>query len=109
MSEDQYIKMLYIVGTGLAACELTAGFWLRRAMRSPARGFLILGCVHVFLLLLFRYGDTWFPQPPSADLGGATFLQPMVVALAILVTALALPSLSIWAIIRRIKKKGPNQ
>ena len=112
MSEDQYIRMIYIVGTVLASIELTAGFWLRQTMRAPARGFLVLGCVQIVLLLLFRYGDTWFPQPPSADLGGATFLQPMVVALDMLITVLAVPSLALWAIItlsrQRRVKKGPN-
>ena len=112
MSGEQYIKMIYIAGFGLATIELMAGLGLRRTMRGPGRGFLILGCIQFFMLLLFRYGDTWFPQPPSADLGGATFLEPMVVALDMLITALAVPSLTIWAIIKRIsqqrEKKGPN-
>ncbi len=113
MSQEEYIKLIYVVGSGLAAGEFATGFCLRRAIHAPARGFLILGCVQVFLLLLFRYGDTWFPQPPSGDLGGATFLQPLVVALDMLITVVALPSLVLWAaigwIIKRRRTKGPNE
>ena len=78
------------------------GYRLRRSMRLPARGFITLGAIQAFLVLLFRYGDTGFPQPPASDLGGQTFLQPMVVALDMLITVVALPSLVLWVAIKWI-------
>ncbi len=105
MSEAQFIKGFYAVATGLAGLEMFVGYRLRRSMRLPALGFITLGAIQAFLVLLFRYGDTWFPQPPASDLGGQTFLQPMVVALDMLITVVALPSLVLWVAIKWIIKR----
>lgn len=113
MSETQFIKGFYVVATGLAGLEVLVGCRLRRSMRSPARGLITLGVAQACLVLLFRYGDTWFPQPQASDLGGQTFLQPMVVALDILITLVVLPALVIWMAIKRFiqdsKMMSPSQ